>query len=628
MYDRIDEIIAENNLRKQRLHVDYDPLLGIGCCGRRVFVPNPNGTGMTAVPRQMVDDPAYFHEMTLAAWERLRCRHDFEYWAARCVKIRAKTTGRLVPFVLNAPQRRVLAMLEEDRSAGRPMRMIMLKARQWGGSTLIQIYMTWIQICIDPDRNSLICAHVKDTSNVIRGMYSTLLANYPPELWDSEEKPAFRPYEGAANIRVISGLGSRVAVGSAERPDSLRGADYAMAHLSEVAYWRKSPGTSPEMLIASVCGAVNYEPLTLIVMESTANGPGNYFHNEWLRAEAGESDKRPVFVPWFEIERYSLPVDNPEKLVREMDDYEKSLWTRGLTLEQIQWYHNKRREMSLPSMMRAEYPSTPAEAFAAADRSVFGADSCERLRRDCSPPTEIGEVEGESLTGPEAIKGVKFRPATFPNGLKIWKMPVAKQQGDRYIAAVDVGGRSDKADWSVIVVIDRRGGDDGATPEVVAQWRGHCDHDLLAWKSAAIARFYNDALLVFESNTFETDNIEGDPSLYILGEVQNAYPRLYYRPAGTSVRIGFHTNSSTKTALISRMIAAVRDGRYIERATEAVDELLVYEVKPNGRYGAREGYHDDMLMARAIALHVAAEQPALPSAPKENDRNYVNHYRW
>lgn len=62
--------------------------------------------------------------------------------------------------------------------------------------------------------------------------------------------------------------------------------------------------------------------------------------------------------------------------------------------------------------------------------------------------------------------------------------------------AVDVGGLGDKSDWSVVAVVRR-----GATPRVVAQWRGHVDHDLLAWKGAMVASFYNNARLVFESNT-------------------------------------------------------------------------------------------------------------------------------
>ena len=83
-----------------------------------------------------------------AMTETQRMATDFEYWAARCVKIKDKLSGKLVPFRLNRPQRRVLSMLEEQRRGGRPIRMIMLKARQWGGSTLMQMYMAWIQMIL------------------------------------------------------------------------------------------------------------------------------------------------------------------------------------------------------------------------------------------------------------------------------------------------------------------------------------------------------------------------------------------------------------------------------------------------------------------------------------------------
>ena len=72
---------------------------------------------------------------------------------------------------------------------------------------------------------------------------------------------------------------------------------------------------------------------------------------------------------------------------------------------------------------------------------------------------------------------------------------------DRYLTVVDIGGRSNKADWSVIVVFDRMFMVDGGKPMVVAQWYGHCDIDRLAWRAAQIASFYNNSLLVIESNT-------------------------------------------------------------------------------------------------------------------------------
>lgn len=81
-----------------------------------------------------------------------------------------------------------------------------------------------------------------------------------------------------------------------------------------------------------------------------------------------------------------------------------------------------------------------------------------------------------------------------------------------------------------------------------------------------------------------------------------------------STNVGFHTNRSTKALLIGGLIEAVREGAYIERDNEACNELMVYEQRPNGSYAAKDGYHDDILMTRAIALHVIASE-SLPNIP-------------
>lgn len=606
---KIASMIEENDRRRSLRRRCYNPITGVGCYGRRKRVANWEGR-LELVPRRMRTAA----EMTREQWVKERCRCDFEYWAATCATIRNKTSGRMERFVLNAPQRRVLKILEDMRLADKPIRIIMLKARQWGGSTLIQLYMAWIQTTILTNWNSLICAHVKDTASTIRGMYSCLIRNYPPEFWIGDEnevaeagknhKPELRPFEASRNTRIIEGRGSTITLGSSENQDAVRGADYAMAHLSEVAFWKDSDQSSPEQFVRAICGSINTAPSTLIAMESTANGVGNYFHREWLRAEAGESDKTPVFVPWSEIEIYSTDNFDAERLIRSMDEYEWTLWTdHRCTLQQIAWFHAKRREYPALQMMLAEYPTTPTDAFMAVDRTVFNPAHCETLRQGCRAPEAIGEIASD---GDRIVAGSRFFPDSRGR-LKIWSRPTSGAT-DRYVAAVDVGGRSRQSDWSVITVIDRRGGPEGTVPEVVAQWRGHDDHDRLAWTAAKIATYYSGALLVFESNTYETETDSEDPTSYILDEVRASYHNLYYRAGENSsaLRVGFHTNRATKSAIINRLIAAVRDAAYIERDDDAINELLTYEATPSGGFSARRGCHDDILMSRAIALHVAA----------------------
>lgn len=56
--------------------------------------------------------------------------------------------------------------------------------------------------------------------------------------------------------------------------------------------------------------------------------------------------------------------------------------------------------------------------------------------------------------------------------------------------------------------------------------------------------------------------------------------------------------------IISTLVKAIRDRLYTERDPQCLDEYLQYERKPNGAYGATAGHHDDLLMTRAIALHI------------------------
>lgn len=606
----INDILAENDERNNRLKSDYDPLLGIGCHGERVKL---NIAGSTVfIPIPMIEDPDYRASMSPHERDMLRFKHDFEYWAAKCAHIKDKTSGKDIPFILNTPQRRLLAMLEEDRLADRPCRLIMLKARQWGGSTLVQIYMAWRQIIHAEGCHSLICAHVKDTAATIRGMYSKLLDLYP-EVYQPAEKPmTFAPFEGSRNTRQITGRNCRVTIGSSERQDSIRGADYAMAHLSEVAFWKNSPGSTPENFIRSINGAINYSPGTLVVLESTANGTGTFFHREWLRARNGTSDKKPLFVPWYEIEIYRSHVADPQQLWDSMDTYERWLWNKlGLTLEMIQWYHDKRREYPSHDLMQAEYPTNDVEAFSKTGSNIFALEKIEALRRSCTSPAAIGEISGMSHIGPDALRNVRFIDDQ-KGKLKIWKFPDSDRHtfSNRYVVAVDIGGRSPTSDYSVIAVFDRGGLLHGGKIEVAAQWRGHDDHDIIAWKSASIARFYGNALLIIESNSIETDNIGGDPSLSVLSEIYYHYPDLYVRHGleGGGVMPGFHTNRATKSLVINRLLALVREQAYIERDDDACDELAVYEQRGSS-FAAIEGCHDDILMTRAIGLYVASELP-------------------
>ena len=265
----INKIIIENERRKAVLANDrYDPLTGVGCCGTRVEVAG------CRVPKLLLDKNPDYSMMEPLQQQRLRIVEDFEFWCARCVTIRDKMSGRSVPFVLNRPQRRLVAVMEGQRMAGQPVRIILLKARQWGASTLVQMYLAWMQMVRHKGWNSIICGHKHTSSKSIKRMYNTLLRHYPREMLDEEDadKLRFSKLEGQPNVQQIEARDCLVITGSSLSEDAARGYDLSMAHLSEVAFWKDSAMHDPDDVVRSVCGSVVLKPETVIVLESTASG--------------------------------------------------------------------------------------------------------------------------------------------------------------------------------------------------------------------------------------------------------------------------------------------------------------------------------------------------------------------
>ena len=681
--EAVGVILEENRRRTERNRAEFDPVNGKGSTGERIPL-KCDGIGEIQIPVSLMEEEMtaglaaagsveeYLRaksgrkptqrerERLLDDFDQLRCLHDFPYWAATRAYIKNKKGGDDMLFRLNRPQRMLVERLERMRQGGKPIRLILLKARQWGGSTCSQLYMAWLQLVHRKSLNSLIIAHQGVGSDEIKDMFDRMVNSYPERyLWDRDCKPkkGEKRITGVGGTRAMFRVPARnckIKIGTAERPDSCRGGDYSLVHCSEVGIWKKTLGKTPEQILRSACSGVLLEPMTMIVYESTANGTGNFFHREYEAAKRGKSQFEAMFVSWFDIDLYSRELSDEERaaLARRLwrgrhddaaaSDREQSgeylwwLWERGATLEAIAWYELERAKYSDHGLMASEYPSDDVEAFVHSGARVFDKYQVEALRADCGMRPERGEIDvsgsadiaGRFVSDTERagmLKRVEFR-ASESGGWRIWRHPEREsgvRVSDRYLAVVDVGGRGARADWSVIVVIDRWPMARGERPEVVAQWRGHTDFDILTWKAAMAASYYCDALLVIESNTLETRDperdVDGDQSCFILNRLRDVYPNLYARRSsavevieGRPVRYGFHTNTATKPMIITTLVKVIREGLYVERDENCLDEYLQYERRQNGSYGAIAGCHDDLLMTRAIGLHICFHEMELP----------------
>jgi hypothetical protein len=312
------------------------------------------------------------------------------------------------------------------------------------------------------------------------------------------------------------------------------------------------------------------------------------------------------------------------------------------TLENLNW----RREMAatIPNerIMKQEFPLDDIEAFQDSGAPVFRSDDIEALRKGCRHPQVIGVLISDAspsvskadpslrskilenicfredrealeniLSGEHAMKTRYER-----DRLRIWKYPEKTMNvSDRYVVVFDPQkGLSESADWGVIAVFDRYPMVYGGKPEIVAEWRGRLDKDIAIWIAAQIAKYYNNALLVVESNTYDSDSKEDDSEL-IFDMLSGYYYHLYSRtPAdkikdGLPVKYGFNTNRSTKPMIIAHYVAILREKGYKERNGEALNEARVYEQKKNGSFGAKQGKHDDILMTRMIGCYICYELP-------------------
>lgn len=685
--ENVAKLIALNRMRNAEIRSKFNPITGEGSIGERKkieiedfpfpvqYVP----LSMLKVPlvqqlleagsiRKFLED--YMNvkyseedkEKVIEQFVRLRAKHDFAFWAAMYVFIKQKGGGEDVHFRLNRPQRKLIMRFERRRLQGKPIRLILLKARQWGGSTATQIYMAWLQLVHKVGLNSLIVGHVKDASTEVKDMFDKLIKEYPVSmLYEmgeayNETEPKIVGVGQSGNIHRIPQRNCKIKVGTAEKPNSARGGDYNLVHCTEVGLWVTTDGKTPEQIVRSACSGILLKPYTMIVYESTANGTGNFFQREYDAAKNNKSQFEALFISWFEIEQYSAPIDNINAFATKLwenrnnanaaSDREESgkylwwLWEQGATLEAINWYILERSKYTDHGDMASEYPSDDVEAFVHSGARVFDKYNVEKFKKCCKAPKYVGDVYADGDEGEDALCNLRFKEDK-QGLLWVWSKPDVddkEEVTDRYLVVVDIGGRGKKADWSVIVVFDRLNQMEGGKPVVVAQWYGHIDMDMLAWKAAQIAAFYDNALLVIESNTLETHDkerqVDGDMSGYILNQIKDVYSNLYARKQsdeeiqeGEPKKYGFHTNVATKPKIISTLVKVIREQLYVERDSRCLDEYLCYEKKKNGAFGAITGKHDDLLMTRAIGLHISFYEMEVPTIVPRVKRRAVKRKR-
>jgi len=290
---------------------------------------------------------------------RKRLRDDYPFYARKCLKIRTKS-GAIVPFILNEGQLYLDRKIEQQKREKGFIRAIILKGRQLGLSTYIQ-GRGYQKVTNHIGMRAFILTHDSDATNNLFEM-AQRYHQYCPE----EVKPGLDTSN--AKELLFGGLESGYKIGTAGNKGVGRSSTIQFFHASEVAFWPNAAEHAKGIL-----QAVPSEPGTEIFFESTANGVGNYFHEQWQLAETGQSDFIPIFIPWYWQKEYRRSVPEDFTLTDEEEELSRIY---DLTAHQIMWRRYKIVELSVGGFdgskgFMQEYPCNPVEAFQTSGEDVF-----------------------------------------------------------------------------------------------------------------------------------------------------------------------------------------------------------------------------------------------------------------
>ena len=282
---------------------------------------------------------------------RQRLKDDFEFYAPRCLRIRTKE-GAVKPFHLNQAQRYIHERLEQQKRELGYIRAIILKGRQQGCSTYVEGRFVW-RTTHRIGCQAFILTHEDDATKNLFQMAKRYYEHLPDQV-----KPAIN----ASNDKSLNfgKLDSGYRIGTAGNKSVGRSMTNQLFHGSEVAFWPNAAEHAKGIL-----QTVPVSGETEVIYESTANGLGNFFHQQWKMAESGQSEFIAIFVPWFWQTEYRKPI--PKDFHRS-DDEQALAEQFDLDDEQLQWRRDKIVELSADGQdgnkaFKQEYPCTAAEAF-------------------------------------------------------------------------------------------------------------------------------------------------------------------------------------------------------------------------------------------------------------------------
>jgi hypothetical protein len=486
----------------------------------------------------VIGDIVLLRQLGLRLEHRVGARCVRDLLISGLLKVRSKTKG----LVLLKPNR---AQREFSRRCSK--RNVVLKARQMGITTYVAARF-FVQTITQPGTVTLQVAHSQESAEEIFKIVHRFWENLPRAM------KVGALVRSRASVRQIAfpRLDSEYRVATAADPNAGRGMTIHNLHCSEVARWPRDG----EETLASLRAAVPEGGE--VVLESTPNGAGGIFYEEWQGAE--ETGYTRHFFPWWFEESYRI--GSGKSCTREgarayIEDEILLMDSFGLSAEQIAW----RREnwARLRNLAPQEFAEDEVSCFRASGECVFDLEAIEQAWAERGEPLESRE-----------------------NGrLAVW---FPAQAGKHYIVGVDPAGGGTEGDYACAQVIERR------TGIQCAELCGHFPPRELAHKLVELGCMYNDALLVVERNNH---------GYGVLAHLRAEGCLNVYHEGGQD---GWLTSAVSRPAMIENLAAGLATAPGLFRSARLLNECRTFVRQPDGSSGAMAGAHDDCVMAMAIAL--------------------------
>jgi len=538
---------------------------------------------------------------------------DLDSYSKEYLKILTKD-ATLDPLTFNTYQAELSTLVRRLKTERKPIRIIVLKARQLGISTWGTAY-TFHECATNAYMKSTVIANDVENTNNLFNMHKRYYDFCPPEVqpmkrYSNDKSLVFENHDDKTRYD-NPGLLSSINLETAGKKTAGRSGTMQILHASEFAFWENA-GVVKSGLFQSV----PLKPNTTILIESTANGmeggDGEEFYNMWKNAEQKYSDYIPIFFPWWKNPDYQMEATEGFELTEEEKFYQEMI--PQITNAKLTWRRYKiANEMGSalldPNLQfKQEYPAFPDEAFISTGRRVFsGQEILESIER----AKHIRYIQGYFHSDGKFSRDDK-------GPVKMFHIP---RPGKIYALGADIAEGLETGDYSTYNILDK-------DYRQVCTYHGHIAPDLFGKYLCIAGTKYNRALLAPEINN------HGHATLAKIRDMEygNIFTRLKReeRTENLTKKLGWQTNTKTKMKMLDDFVAAYRDKLIKINDIDLLKEMLTLTVEPDGNVNLNG---KDRVVAMCISLQAIKQAQgedfeAIQPAIKPRFKNMEEKMEW